>query len=83
MCNKLHTPYNLRITEYLLKHYIGIIHIRYPVCHNNCICFVKYPDITSYQYCEKTKYDITGLSHKTFDYLPIIHQLRLYWADAT
>ena len=82
-CNKSHTPYDLRTTEYLLKRHTGIIHTRYPVCRNNCMCFAEYPDMTSCQYCGETKYDAKGLPHKTFDYLPIIHQLRLRWADAT
>lgn len=43
--------------------------------------FAEYPDLTSCRYCGEGKYDTKGLPHKTFDYLPIIHQLRLRWAD--
>lgn len=82
-CSKSHSPYDLRTTEYLLQRHTGITHTRYPVCSNNCMCFAEYPDKTTCLYCGAAKYDTGGLPYKTFDYLPIIHQLRLRWADLT
>lgn len=77
-CNPSHTSYDLRTTEYLLQRYTGVIHTRYLVYQNNCMCFAQYPDLILCQYYRETKYDAKRLSYKTFDYLPIIYQLQLH-----
>ena len=47
------------------------------------MCFTNYLNKITCLYCGEAKYDIRGLPYKAFDYLPIIHQLRLPWADST
>lgn len=59
------------------------MHIHYLVCYNNCICFVKYLNKTTFLYYMKVKYDIKGLLYKILDYLSIIHQFQLFWANPT
>lgn len=47
------------------------------------MCFLEPTHSTKCNYCEEPCYNNKGLAYKTFDYLPIIHQLRLRWADPT
>ena len=48
-----------------------------------CTCFSDSVISPTCSYCGEPCYDDQGLPYKTFDYLPIIHQLRLRWADST
>ena len=45
------------------------------------MCFFEPTYSTICNYCEEPCYNSKGFPYKTFDYLPIIHQLCLLWAD--
>ncbi|KAI5836856.1 hypothetical protein DFP73DRAFT_488122, partial [Morchella snyderi] len=56
-----------------------IHHVRYDVCLKNCVCFAAFPTLTQCPVCSSPRLDGKGAPWKTFDYIPLIHRLRLLY----
>lgn len=79
--------------EKRMSSFTGVNHIRYDVCKNNCVCFTgehavldKCPECNHDRWKPKpTARPLVPTQHRrelynTFDYIPIIHSLRLQMA---
>ena len=77
-------PHDIRTVQALIQRTTGIGHVLYDRCVNNCVCYAKYPtlDTCPNPNCKDPKrYDAQGRPRAQFEYIPIIHQIRLLWAD--
>src|SRR5947207_385538 len=70
-----------RSIERLLDNASGIAHVRYDVCDRNCVCYTAYPDLQACPACHLPRHRPNGKPWRTFDYIPIIHRIRLQMAD--
>ena len=67
--------------EKLLDNASEITHIHYDVCDRNCIYYTAYPDLQACPACHLPRHRPNGKPWHTFDYIPIIHRIRLQMAD--
>ena len=65
-----------------LEEITGIHHERYSCCVNSCLVFTgAYVDLTACPLCDEPRFDSRQQPRKTFDFIPVIHRLRLQYAD--
>lgn len=60
----------------------GVEFIEYDCCVNSCICFGVSPNYEACSYCGKQRYH-NGRPRSVFLYIPLIHRLRLQYANST
>jgi len=66
----------------LLESTTGIFHRRVDCCIDSCIAFTgRYAELKECPICEQPRYDGRNKPQKTFDYIPLVHRLRLLWAN--
>src|SRR5205814_2020955 len=66
-----------------LEELSSVHHISIDCCVNSCIAFTaSYSTLTQCPFCEEPRFDYRKLSRNTFDYIPIIHRLRLQFTNA-
>jgi hypothetical protein len=67
----------------ILRELTGIEHISIACCVNSCIAFygAEYSDLSQCPFCNEPRFDRRKRPRKTFDYIPIIHRLRLQFAN--
>ena len=67
--------------ERLLDNANRITHIRYDVCNRNCVCYAVYPDLQVCPACHLPRHQPNGKPWRMFNYILIIHLIRLRIAD--
>lgn len=76
-------PHDARTVEGILERVTGIGHVSYDICVNGCVCFYgKYELLRQCPnpHCkDKERYDHKGRPRAQFDYIPLRHQIRLWW----
>ena len=67
----------------ILRELTGIEHTSIACYINSCIAFygVEYADLSQCPFCNEPRFNQRKRPQKTFDYIPIIHQLRLQFAN--
>lgn len=75
-------PKDIRTVYNLLETSTGIAPQRFDVCRESCICYAGHPDATECPVCALPRLRPDGKPWKTFDYIPVTHQLVLQYSDA-
>ncbi|KAI5776687.1 hypothetical protein EDC01DRAFT_636530 [Geopyxis carbonaria] len=86
-------PLDERTTEARIQRYTGIQGVRYDCCIQSCMSFAMYPDMQECKYCQHPRFKTLQVRRQkgkkptvqkpwaTYDYIPVTHRMRLWWAD--
>lgn len=75
-------PFSLPKTFERLTEISGIRHVSYGCCINSCMAFTEDINATECSICFQPRYHPrTQKDRKTFEYIPLIHRLRLQYAN--
>lgn len=75
-----------RTTNKWIERKTGVKTVRYDCCRNSCMSFAMYPEKEACDYCELPRWkgentSTSRIPFTTYDYIPITHRLRLWYAD--
>ena len=76
------TPFNLTTTLRRLQQVTQIQHRRFDCCRNLCMAFTESTN-DHCLICLAPRYDKSGKPVQTFDYIPLLHRLRLQYSSAS
>ena len=76
------TPFNLVTTLRRLQQVTQIHHRRFDCCSNSCMAFTESTN-DHCLICLAPRYDKSGNPVQTFDYIPLLHRLRLQYSSAS
>lgn len=76
--------WDYRTTKKWIKEETGVKAISYDCCKNSCMAFAMYPNKDACDYCQHPRWKggLGGKSYATFEYIPIVHRIRLWCADS-
>ena len=76
------SSYATQATLQHLEDVTGIRHQRYDCCINSCLAYTEDTDATKCPHCDADRYHPGGKAPRaTFDYIPLIHRLRLQFSS--
>lgn len=75
--------WDYRTTKKWIEEETGVKAISYDCCKNSCMAFAMYPNKDACDYCQHPRWEggLGGKSYATFEYIPIVHRIRLWCAD--
>lgn len=76
------TPFTLAATLRRLQQVTQIEHRRFDCCINSCMAFTE-SEHDHCLICLSPRYNKSGNAFKTFDYIPLLHRLRLQFSSAS
>lgn len=77
--------WDYRTTKKWIAAETGVQHVSYDCCKNSCMAFAMYPDKEECDYCQHPRWKTKAkrVPYATYEYIPIIHRLKLWYTDPT
>jgi Transposase family tnp2 len=74
---------NAYLSASQLRNLTGICHVRIACCKNSCIAYTGiYSELETCPFCSEPRYNKHHIPRRTFDLIPIVHRLRLQFANS-
>lgn len=87
-CSDSASCWDYRTTKKWIGEQTGVKSISYDCCRNSCMAFAMYPNKEECDYCQLPRWKPAQKAKSpqrvpfaAFEYIPIIHRLRLWYAD--